>query len=278
MMKILIVGAGGQLARCLAHSLVAHELVLFDHAALDITRLHHVRNAIDHHRPNLLINGSAFNQVDAAESQTYKAYAINALGPRNLAVATAAHRIPVLHVSTDYVFNGTASRPYHEFDRTNPVSAYGASKLAGEVAVQTLNARHYIVRTAWLFWEKGKSFLMEMRKRATNGSQLSIANDQFGSPTYVPHLAHGIAQLITTEAYGIYHVAGKGGASRWELVCEFFRLLGDVPLPLPTSRNTFVASAVRPAYSVLTSIQDPLIELPPWQEGLAEFARSLINA
>jgi dTDP-4-dehydrorhamnose reductase len=138
--------------------------------------------------------------------------------------------------------------------------------------VRTLNARHYIVRTAWLFWEQGKSFLAEMRARAAS-TQLRIAEDQCGSPTYVPHLAQGIARLITSEAYGIYHLAGKGGASRWELVCEFFRLLGVAPLPLPISRKVFVTAAERPAFSVLTTIQDPRIELPPWQEGVAEFAR-----
>lgn len=273
-MKILIAGAGGQLSRCLIHSLAAHQLIALDRGGLDVRRLADVRSAVAHHRPNLVINGSAFNQVDAAETEVHEAYAVNALGPRNLAIATAAIGIPLLHVSTDYVFNGALERPYHEFDRTDPLSAYGASKLAGEEAVRTLNARHYIVRTAWLFWENGKSFLAEMRKRAAS-MQLRVAGDQFGSPTYVPHLAQGIAELITSEAYGVYHLAGKGGASRWELVREFFRVSGIEPMPLPVARNTFVAAAARPAFSVLTTIQDPRIELPPWQDGVAEFARRL---
>lgn len=273
-MKILITGAGGQLGRCLMHSLAAHQLIALDHGLLDITRLSDVRNAVAHHRPNLLINASAFNQVDAAETRVQEAYAVNALGPRNLAIVTGASGIPLLHVSTDYVFNGAAKRPYHEFDSTDPLSVYGASKLAGEDAVRTLNARHYIVRTAWLFWEHGRNFLAEMRARASS-AQPRIANDQSGSPTYVPHLALGIAQLITSEAYGVYHLAGKGGTSRWELVCEFFRLLGAAPLPLPVSQKTFVTAAERPAFSVLTTVQDPRIELPPWQEGVAEFARRI---
>ena len=271
-MKILIAGAGGQLARCLLVSLAAHEVIALDHAALDITRLRDVRNAFNLYRPNLVINGSAYNHVDQAETQVAQAYAVNALGPRNLALITATLGIPILHVSTDYVFDGEIARPYHEFDRTNPLSTYGASKLAGEEAVRTLNHRHYIVRTAWLFWEQGHSFLADMRARA-GSAQLRVAEDQFGSPTYVPHLADAVAQLITSEAYGIYHMAGQGGASRWELVCEFFRLLHVTPLPSPVSRKTFVTPAERPPFSVLTTLQDPRIELPPWQEGVAEFSR-----
>jgi dTDP-4-dehydrorhamnose reductase len=271
-MKILIAGAGGQLARCLLVSLAAHEVIGLDHAALDITRLDDVRNALNLYRPNLVINGSAYNQVDQAETQVEQAYAVNALGPRNLALITATLGIPILHVSTDYVFDGKIGRPYHEFDRTNPLSTYGASKLAGEEAVRTLNHRHYVVRTAWLFWERGRSFLADMRARAGN-AQLRVAEDQFGSPTYVPHLADAVAQLIASEAYGTYHMAGKGGASRWELVCEFFRRLNVTPLPSPVSRKTFVTPAERPPFSVLTTLQDPRIELPPWQEGVAEFAR-----
>jgi dTDP-4-dehydrorhamnose reductase len=113
-----------------------------------------------------------------------------------------------------------------------------------------------------------------MRARAVN-AQPRVANDQFGSPTYVPHLALSITQLILSEAYGVYHLAGKGGTSRWELVCEFFRLLGVTTQPVPVSQKTFATAAERPAFSVLMSIQDPLIELPAWQEGVAEFVHGI---
>jgi len=271
--KILITGAGGQLGRCLTYALAQHQLVALDRQSLDITQLRDVRNALGYHRPQLVINAAAFNAVDGAETQVEEAYAINALGPRNLAVATAALAIAVLHVSSDYVFNGRAGRPYHEFDRTDPISAYGASKLAGEEAVRTLNTRHYVVRTAWLFWEHGKNFMHQMRAKAASGT-VRVVDDQFGSPTYVPHLAEGIGRLIPSEAYGTYHLAGRGGTSRWALVGEFFRLL-QLEAPIRASSRAFVTAATRPPFSVLTTMQDPRIELPPWQDGVAEFARRL---
>jgi dTDP-4-dehydrorhamnose reductase len=269
--KILIAGASGQLGRCLQIALARHEVVALDRRALDISQLSQVRAAIAECRPEMVINAAAFNDVDRAESQSTEAYAVNALGPRNLAVATAAIDIPLLHLSTDFVFDGAAIRPYNEFDRTNPLSTYGASKLAGENAIQSLNARHFIVRTAWLFWENGANFLRSMYMRSSQ-PELRAVSDQCGSPTYVPHLAAAIARLIATDSYGTFHLAGGGAATRWELLCELFRVAG-IPTPVvPASHREFSAAAKRPAYSVLTSIQDPRIELPPWQQGVAEFA------
>jgi dTDP-4-dehydrorhamnose reductase len=273
-LKILVTGAAGQLGQCLDVACRQHEVVGLDRHALDITELVKVREAISKYRPDLLINASAFNDVDGAESRVREAYAINAVGPRILAVATAAHGIPVLHVSTDYVFDGTSQRPYHEFDATNPLSTYGASKLAGEEAVRSLNPKHYVVRTAWLFWESGRNFLTSMYGLAAR-PELRVASDQFGSPTYVPHLAVGISQLIETEAFGTYHLAGRGGASRWELVSDLFRRLDVTSSVFPVSHREFPTPAQRPSYSVLTSVQKPHIELPSWQEGLEEFPSRL---
>lgn len=273
-MRILIAGAAGQLGRCLTEALAAHELVSLDHRALDVARLEDVRAAVTQHRPALVVNASAFNDVDGAESRIAEAYAVNALGPRNLALVTAERTIPIVHVSTDYVFDGATRRPYHEFDRTNPLSVYAASKLAGEEAIRATNHRHYIVRTAWLFWEHGNNFLRSMHALASR-AELNVVNDQYGSPTYVPHLAEGIARLISTGAFGTYHLAGCGGTTRWEMVCELFRTLGIATIVRPVSRLAFPAAAERPVYSVLTTIQDPHLELPPWQEGLDRFARRL---
>lgn len=273
-MKILITGAAGQLGRCLQIAVVQHEVVALDRSRLDITRLSPVQEAIAGYRPAMVINAAAFNDVDGAESRASEAYAVNALGPRNLALATAAMKISLVHVSTDYVFDGAAMRPYHEFDRTNPLSVYGASKLAGEEAVQSLNPRHFIVRTAWLFWENGKNFLRSMHEGASR-PELRVASDQYGSPTYVPHLAGAIARLIATNSYGTFHLAGSGGATRWQLVCELFRIARIATPVIPVSHREFPAAAKRPAYSILTSIQDPRIELPAWQEGVAEFARGV---
>ena len=273
-MKILIMGAAGQLGRCLVHSLSAHLVVALDRHALDVTQIDKVRDALVHHRPDLVINASAFNDVDGAETRAAEAYSVNALGPRNLAIATAAQNIALVHVSTDYVFDGTAQRPYHEFDRTNPLSVYGASKLAGEEAVRTFNPRHYIVRTAWLFWESGKNFLLSMYCKAAK-ADLQVVFDQCGSPTYVPHLARGMAELLSTDAFGTFHIAGAGGASRWDMVTELFRVLRVATPIKPVSHRAFALPAKRPAYSVMVTAQSPRIELPAWQDGIGEFARRI---
>ncbi|MFZ0676219.1 dTDP-4-dehydrorhamnose reductase [Candidatus Binatus sp.] len=270
-MKILIAGASGQLGTCLRGSLRGHQVVPLGRGELDITRLSQIHRILKREQPDLVINAAAFNDVDGAESQITSAYAGNALGPQDLAAETAELRIPLVHVSTDYVFDGSANRPYDEHDLPNPISVYGASKLAGEIAVRELNPRHYIVRTAWLYWESGKGFVLSMCANASK-PELRVANDQIGSPTYVPHLADAIARLIETGAYGTYHIAGSGGVSRLKLVSEAFSLL-NISTPLrPVSYRVFPVRARRPVYSVLTSVQEPRIALPPWQDGLAEFA------
>lgn len=270
-MKILIAGASGQLGSCLRRSLNDHQVVPLERSEFDITRICQIQRVLARERPDLVINAAAFNDVDGAESQIVNAYAANALGARDLAAETADLGIPIVHVSTDYVFDGLTNRPYDENALPNPLSVYGASKLAGEIAVRALNPKHYIVRTAWLYWECGKGFLLSMCENASR-PELRVAKDQVGSPTYVPHLADAIARLIETGAYGTYHLTGTGEASRWELVCELFRLLGIPTTVRPVSHREFRAHARRPSYSVLTSIREPRITLPPWQEGLAEFA------
>lgn len=271
-MKILIAGGHGQLGSCLTRALAAHALIVTGHSSLDVTNLDQAYSVIKSNAPDLVINASAFNDVDGAEMHQRAAFLVNAGGPRNLALATAARNIPLLHVSTDYVFDGKAQSPYHEFCATNPLSIYGRSKLAGEKAVRDLNSRHYIVRTAWLFWEQGRNFLLSMYRLASQ-PQVCVVADVVGSPTYVPHLAQAIAHLITTGAYGTYHLAGKGGASRWDLVLELYRMLGVRSTVSPVPQLTFPTPAKRPKYSVLTTLQQPHIELPLWQEGVAAFAR-----
>jgi dTDP-4-dehydrorhamnose reductase len=167
-MKVLLTGANGQLARALHAALQHHQVVALGHDSLDITQLEAVRAAVRSHRPSLVLNTAAFTDVDGAEAKAEAAFRVNAVGPRNVAVATAACAIPLLHVSTDYVFDGTSRRPYHEYDRPNPLSVYGASKLAGEEAVKSHNPRHYLVRTAWLYHTVGRNFPKTMYALAKN--------------------------------------------------------------------------------------------------------------
>lgn len=276
-MKILLAGAAGQLGQALQQTLTAHELVAFTRNELDITSLEAVRSALAAHAPALVINAAAYNDVDGAETHPGEAFAGNALGPRNLAVATAARGIPVLHVSSDYVFDGTARRPYHEFDRPNPRSVYGASKLAGEEAVRALNPRHYVVRTAWLFHTAGRNFARTMLGLAER-PEVRVVSDQYGSPTFVPHLAEALARLVETEAFGTYHFAGQGGASWYELTTTLFRVCGITTPVLPVSTADFPRPAERPRFAVLTTLQNPRLLLPPWTDGVTAFARAVGRA
>jgi dTDP-4-dehydrorhamnose reductase len=273
-MKVLLAGAGGQLGQALRPALAAHDVVALDHAGLDITQLAAVRGAVESTQPDLVINAAAFNDVDGAETRIEDAYAGNALGPRNLAVVSAAHGIALLHVSTDYVFDGTSAQPYHEFDRPNPLSVYAASKLAGEEQVRTLQPRHYIVRTSWLYDVAGKNFPNTMCRLAAEHPQVRVVSDQFGSPTYAPHLAAAVGQLIGTGAFGTYHLAGHGGTSWFQLTRTLYGQLGITVPVEPLATPEMARPARRPRYSVLTSIQDPRITLPAWEEGVAAFAKA----
>lgn len=269
-MKIAICGAGGQLGRALQRSLTGHQLMPLQHSDLDITDLTRVEKTAARIKPDLIINAAAFNEVDRAESDSDSAFRLNAVGPRNLALTTFAMGIPILHVSTDYVFEGNGDCPYHEFDRTNPLSVYGKSKLAGEQAVSTHNPRHYIVRTSWLYDSTSRNFPNTMIGLSTR-PEVRVVNDQVGSPTFVPHLAEAIRQLIDTSSFGIYHLAGSGSASWYELTRELFELFGIMTPVIPVTTEEFPRPAPRPRYSVLDSIQHPRITLPAWEEGLKDF-------
>ncbi|MGH9837776.1 MAG: dTDP-4-dehydrorhamnose reductase [Blastocatellia bacterium] len=273
-MKLLITGAGGQLGRAMQAVLTGHEMVALTHAQLDITNFDAVCEAITAHRPDVVINAAAYTNVDGAESDQTGAYKHNAAGPRNLAVATHHHHIPLFHVSTDYVFDGTSNRPYHEYDAVNPQSVYGRSKLAGEQAVVAHNPRHYIVRTAWLYHTEGRNFPKTMLAQAEK-AEVRVVSDQYGSPTYAPHLAAGIARLIETGAFGVVHLAGSGGTSWFELTRKLYALRGIKTEVRPVATADFPRPAARPCYSVLTTIQSPEILLPPWEEGLAAFSKAV---
>ena len=269
--KLLISGAQGQLGQALQDQFVAHEVVAWDIQDLDICQLEQVRKAVNDLRPDIVINAAAFTQVDQAETHQEAAYRGNALGPRNLALATREMNIPLVHFSTDYVFDGRQSRPYHEFDRPNPLSVYGQSKLAGEEEVQKNNPRNFIIRTAWLYHLVGKNFPQTILRLAQQ-EQVRVVNDQFGSPTFAPHLAQAVLRLLETDAYGTYHLAGSGGTNWYDFTKTLYQTRGIRTPVVPISTAEYPLPAPRPAYAVLTSLQDPSITLPPWEEGVRNFA------
>ncbi len=279
-MKVLITGAGGQLGSALQTVLSDREVVGLNRAELDITNFDEVRAAVAAHCPNVVINCAAYTAVDLAETDEAGAFALNAEGPRNLAQATAELNIALVQVSTDYVFDGTGNRPYHENDQTNPQSVYGRSKLAGEQFVASLNPRHFIARTAWLYHHEpanAKNFPKTMLAQS-HRALVKVVNDQHGSPTYAPHLAEAIAWLIETQSYGVYHLAGGGQTTWFDLTRRLYQLFGVQTAVEPCTTDEFPRPAKRPAYSVLTTNQEPQVLLPPWEVGLAEFANAMQQA
>jgi len=276
-MKILLIGAKGQLGDAIQREMTMHSIVGVDLPEVDITNLNMVREVVRHHAPDLVLNSAAYTNVDGAEVEVETAYRANSLGPKNIALATEQQKIPLLHISTDYVFDGYSSRPYHEFDRPNPLSVYGASKLAGEEVIRAINPQHFIVRTAWLYHTVGKNFPKTMCTLSSK-PEVRVVNDQFGSPTFAPHLAKGLLKLMETEAYGTYHGAGKGRASWFDLTQTLFRDAGISTKVSPVSTSEFPRPAPRPYSSVLTTIQDPSLDLPPWEEGVKEFVQEMKSA
>lgn len=273
-MKVLVTGAGGQLGRALGPALRGHDVVAFEHAALDIADADAVTAAMRAHRPDVVVNAAAYNAVDRAESDRAAALRGNAEGPRVLARASREAGAAILHVSTDYVFDGEKGAPYHENDRPNPLSVYGQSKLAGEEAVRVANPRHFVVRTAWVYAHGGKNFPLTILDLAKKGP-VRVVDDQRGSPTFAPHLAEAIARLLETEVFGTWHLAGSGEASWYELTTELFRLCGVNAAVTPVTTAEFPRPARRPRQASLVSIRQPPLALPPWREGLAAFVRGL---
>jgi len=273
-MKILVTGASGQLGRALVPALARHDVAALSHAELDIADAAAVRRVLAAQSPAVVINAAAYNEVDRAEADPAPALRANAEGPRLLAEATARRGIALVHVSTDYVFDGRAGRPYVESDAPNPLSAYGRSKRAGEQAVIAANPRHLVVRTAWLYAAEGRNFPNTMRRLAAQGP-LRVVDDQRGSPTFAPHLAKGLAGLVDSDDFGLHHMAGAGEASWFELTRALLAALRlDVPIEAVTT-DAFPRPAPRPSYSVLETERRPARRLPAWEDGLAEYVRAI---
>jgi dTDP-4-dehydrorhamnose reductase len=271
-LRILLTGAGGQLGRALRQLVTQHELLPRTHAELDIAEPDAVAAAFDELAPEGVLNAAAYTAVDGAEAEPELAYRVNEAGARTLALASARRGIPLLHVSTDYVFDGEKGAPYVESDAVHPISVYGASKLAGEEAVRRANPRHFIVRTAWLYGPVGKNFALSIRAAAARGGPLRVVDDQWGSPSYAPHLAGAHEQLIATDAYGTHHLANTGVASRFEFAQALLAALG-LPAslePIPTS--AWPTPARRPRNTALASERHTGIALPDWREGVRDFA------
>jgi dTDP-4-dehydrorhamnose reductase len=272
--KVLLVGATGQLGSALRPVLAAHEVAPFGSRQLDVRDAEQVRSVLTAQRPDVVVNCSAWTDVDGAESDPQGAFATNADGPRHLAEVARDIDAALLHVSTDYVFDGEKAGPTFESDAPNPLQVYGESKLAGERAVLETWQRSWVVRTAWLYSTTGRNFALTMRGLAAGGV-VRVVDDQFGCPTYAPQLAAALGTLIEGDAFGLRHLAADGLASWWEFAGALFRAQGlDVRVE-PVTTAEFPRPARRPRRVELRSERAPVLRLPPWQDGVAAFARDL---
>jgi dTDP-4-dehydrorhamnose reductase len=279
-MRLLVVGANGMLGRevVAAARAAGHDVTGRDVESIDITDADGTARIVAADAPGAVVNCAAFTDVDGAEQRERDALAVNGTGAGNLAAAAAAAGARIVHPSTDYVFPGDASEPYVESSQTGPRSAYGRTKLAGELAVAAANPRHAIVRTAWLFGVHGKNFVDTILRLASERDSIQVVDDQIGCPTWAGHLAPALVELTGRDATGLFHVAGAGCCSWFELATEAVRRSAIACDVEPTTTDAFPRPAPRPAFSVLASERGAdAITLPPWQQGLAGFLAERAN-
>ena len=291
MKKILVTGCNGQLGRAIRKEYAASDVEFINTdvvegegvVSLDITDVDAVLKLVRAEKPDVIINCAAHTNVDKCEEQWDLAYKINAIGPRNLSIAATEADAKMIHVSTDYVFEGNGTRPYTEFDAPNPVSAYGKTKLEGENFVKEFAKKHFILRTAWLYGD-GKNFVKTMLALAENHDELNVVCDQVGPPTSAVELAKMIHYLEGTENYGTFHATCEGDTNWADFAEAIFKRAGkNVKVNHVTSKQykeMNPASANRPAYSIL---EDYMIKLTSdfvmadWQDALDVYMKELLG-
>ena len=279
-MKILVFGRIGQLGSALAEVLSdRYETRFIDQPELDLTVPESVRDHVQTYLPSIVINAAAYTAVDRAETEPELAHIINARAPESLAYACDEAGAVLIHYSTDYVFDGTASMPYTETAAVAPTGVYGQSKLAGEIAVASATQRYVILRTAWLYSAVGHNFVKTMLKLADSGQPVRVVADQIGSPTYAQDLARVTRSIIEVlnssreDCFGLYHVTNSGTTSWHGLAQEIFRLTAQQDVVVqPISTEEYPTPAPRPAYTALDCSKLERVfglTLPSWRDALA---------
>lgn len=287
-MKVLITGANGQLGTDVVSLFreSGHRVFVCDRDTLDIRDSSACETVVEEFRPDVVIHCAAYTAVDRAEEEVEAAYNVNAAGTRNLVVACERIKAKFCYISTDYVFDGTSETPYHEYDNTNPQSIYGKSKLAGEVLVQSLSTRYFIVRTSWVYGIHGHNFVKTMLRLGREKDSLQVVNDQIGSPTFTEDLALFLEELVKTNSFGIYHASNSGTCTWYEFAKKIFEqaelITGEkfkariqpctteeYPLPAPRPRNSVMAHwAIR---------SNGFTDLRDWKKGLRTFLEKYLN-
>ena len=279
-MKVLVTGAKGQLGTDLMNELAKRgiEGIGVDVQEMDITDAEACRRVIKNSGADAVIHCAAYTAVDAAENNEVICRRINGEGTRNVAQACKEADVKLMYISTDYVFDGQGTRPWEPDDERHPLNVYGQTKYEGELAVEELSDKYFIVRIAWVFGVAGKNFIKTMLRLGKERGAVSVVDDQIGSPTYTYDLARLLVDMIQTDKYGRYHATNEGLCSWYEFAKEIFRQAGmDVPVT-PVSSDAFPAKATRPSNSRLN--KDKLSEngferLPAWQDALGRFLKEI---
>lgn len=285
MKKLIVTGANGQLGRAINQvyeESSEYECINTDVKDLDITSIDAVLKFVDEVKPYAIINCAAHTNVNGCETDVDNAYRINAIGPRNLSIAATRTGARLMHVSTDYVFDGHASTPYTEFDTPNPEAVYGKTKLAGENFVKEFAKDYFIVRTAWLYGD-GKNFVKTMLGLSETHDRVTVVGDQFGSPTSASELAKVIAYLLPTDNFGLFHGTCEGITSWADFTREIYRLAGKTTEVVTVTtdeyeKNTTGIVAPRPSYSVLENYMLKLTTnymFADWEKAIAEYIQSM---
>jgi dTDP-4-dehydrorhamnose reductase len=291
-MKILITGAKGQLGTQIIKMLnnMNSELGLINSAynsaeitgidvdQLDITDINAVKEYVIDLKPQVIINCAAYTNVDACEANEDLAFKVNAIGPRNLAIAAEETGAKIIHISTDYVFSGIGTVPYGEYDITNPQSIYGKTKLMGEEYVKQFSSKYFIVRTAWLYGYYGNNFVKTIMKAAKEKGHLDVVDDQRGNPTNAEDLAYHLLKLALTEEYGIYHCTGKGECSWYDFACKIVEYADINCTVSPMKSDNLNRAAKRPAFSSLDNMMLRCTvgdETRQWEEALKVFVNKI---
>jgi dTDP-4-dehydrorhamnose reductase len=273
-MRIYITGSKGQLGRALMRRLAHHDLLGVDLPEVDLTDLAATRSSLAAFKPDVVIHAAAYTDVDGAARNPDLAYRVNALGTRNVAVASEAIGAALLAISTNEVFDGAKQEPYLEFEPTYPINPYAKSKLAAEHFVRDLTTRFYIVRTAWLYGLGGNNFVKKIITRADTDGKLRVVIDEVSSPTYTEDLITAIEQLMPTGAYGIYHFTNEGVCSRYEFAQKILELSGRAHIPIePITLADYPRPSTPPPFAPIRNFcgEQIGITLRPWTDALADY-------
>ncbi len=276
-MKIFVVGANGQLGREVRRQFQdKYQLFLHGTDSLDITEIAAVDKAIAKVEPDIVINAAAYTNVEKAEDDVDNAFKVNAIGAENLALICEKYDSKFIHISTDYVFDGTKDRHYEEFDPHNPLSIYGRSKSYGEKLIEQVGGKYFILRTSWLYGD-GNNFVCTMLRLSKEKNEISVVGDQYGTPTYTKDLCWVIEKLMYTKFYGVYHASNEGSCSWYEFAKEIMTVAERKTIIRYLSTAEYPVKARRPIYSVMENRMLKLRGLNmmrPWQEALRDYLKN----